>query len=95
MVGVRQSRTAATVAVVMVSFSEEFPMIHLKNAAAAYRMHTRCKSEGRDYEAESYYKMAQNFAEKHAAQIGSNRLNVMWDVLDQLFQDMIENPSNS
>ena len=66
-------------------------MIHLKNAAAAYRMHTRCKSEGRDYEAESYYQMAQNFAAKHAAQIGSNRLNVMWDVLDH----MIENPSNS
>ena len=66
-------------------------MIYLKNAAAAYRMHTRCKSEGRDYEAESYYQMAQNFAAKHAAQIGSNRLNVMWDVMDH----MIENPSNS
>lgn len=65
-------------------------MIHLNNAVAAYRYSLRCKSEGRDYEAGSYYDLARHFASVHAEEIGSNRLNVMWDVFDH----MIENPSN-
>ena len=63
-------------------------MCHYKNAVAAYRMHIRCKAERSHYEAESYYQQATHFATKHAAEIGSNRLNVMWDVFDH----MIENP---
>jgi len=63
-------------------------MTNLNNAIAAYRMHIRCKAERSHYEAESYYQQATHFAAKHAAEIGSNRLNVMWNVFDH----MIENP---
>ena len=63
-------------------------MCHYKNAVAAYRMHIRCKADRSQYEAESYYQQAAQFATKHATEIGSNRLNVMWDV----FEHVIENP---
>jgi len=56
-------------------------MIHFNNAVAAYLNHLTCKGQGSNYEAESYYQMAKNFAAKHKAE-NNLRGIVMCDVID-------------